>query len=316
MNSSSPSIFVTTFALMFSFSNGVFAQTQPATAPAPNKDVIKARLTAQEKRTDLLLDEIKAIDSRIEDQVDSLLQTLRMVGDSKDSRTKVSRMKQDTIERLQRSITYYQQKRAWLQEEMRRPTFNLTADEKRRIIARFDERIEKRVKQILEMNKSLPTHQDYERYKTTSTTWDGSVVYTESEDYKQNQRLTSHTNTQRDKIIKSLQTSIDRLDRQNRSLAELQTRAANPEYRLACIEEQRKNDELLKARRAQLNEVFTSPALPTKPISGSEAQALDRTMQQAIGSLKRDFTTLFQRYTVWLGEQSATNNLKAALAKY
>lgn len=65
-----------------------------------------------------------------------------------------------------------------------------------------------------------------------------------------------------------------------------------------------------------MNEVFTAPALPTKPISGSEAQALDRTMQQSISTLKRDFTTLFQRYTVWLGERSSVNNLKAALVKF
>lgn len=65
-----------------------------------------------------------------------------------------------------------------------------------------------------------------------------------------------------------------------------------------------------------MNEVFTAPALPTKPISGSEAQALDRTMQQSISTLKRDCTTLFQRYTVWLGERSSVNNLKAALVKF
>ncbi|MEI6537497.1 MAG: hypothetical protein WCN98_19290 [Verrucomicrobiaceae bacterium] len=315
MNSSSSSVRRTSFALAILCSSVAFSQT-PATTPLPDKDIIKARLTAQEKRTDLLLDEIKGIDSRIEDQVDELLKTLRMVGDSKDSRTKVSRMKEQTILDLQKNIAYYQQKRAWLQEEMRRPTYNLTADEKRRIIARFDERIEKRVKQILEMNKSLPTHQDFERYRTEGgSTWDGSVVYVESEDYRQNQRLTSHTNTQRDKIIKALQTSIDRLDRNNRTLASQAAAAANSEYRIACLEEQRKNDELIKARRAQLSEIFNSPALPTRPISGSEAQALDRTIQQTISSLRRDFTTLFQRYSVWLGEKSSVNNLKAALAR-
>ena len=37
-------------------------------------------------------------------------------------------------------------------------------------------------------------------------------------------------------------------------------------------------------------------------------------MQQSIASLRREFTTLFQRYTVWLGEQSSVNTLKAALS--
>ncbi|MCE9519936.1 MAG: hypothetical protein K8R87_10335, partial [Verrucomicrobia bacterium] len=291
---------------------GTNAQT---TAPAPDKNVLKARLAAQEQRANLLLDEIKFTDSRIEDRVDDILSTLRMVGDSKDSRTKVSRMKEQTITDLQKNITYYQQKRAWLEEQMRRPTFNLTTDEKRRIIARFNERIEKRVNQILEMNKSLPKHQDFERYKTTSDSWYGGVSYVESDDYRQNQMLTSHSNTQRDKVIKGLQSSIERLERQNRTLAQQQLAASNEELKRACMEEQRKNDELIKTRRAQLKEVFTSSGTPTRPISVSEAQALDNTMKKSIDSLRRDFTTLFQHYWTWIGEQSSVNNLKAALAK-
>lgn len=293
---------------------GTHAQAQAAPA-APDKNVIKARLASQERRADLLLDEIKAIDSRIEDRIDNLLATLRMVGDSKDSRTKVTRMKEQTTDGLQKSIAYYQQKRAWLQEEMRRPTFNLTADEKRRIIARFDERIEKRVNQILEISKSLPSHQDYDRYQAVGNSgWHGGVTYVESEDYKQNQRLATHTNGQRDKIIKGLQSSIEKLGRQNQSLARQQAAAGSEQLRLALIEEQRKNDELMKVRQTQLKDVFASPGTPTRPISGKEAQALDNTTRQAIDSLRRDFTTLFQRYTVWLGEQSSVNTLKAALA--
>ena len=38
-------------------------------------------------------------------------------------------------------------------------------------------------------------------------------------------------------------------------------------------------------------------------------------MKQSIDSLRRDFTTLFQRYSVWLGERSSANIIKAELAK-
>lgn len=288
------------------------ATAQPAT---PDKSILKARLAAQENRAELLRDEIRTIDSRIEDRVDHLIATLRMVGDSKDSRTKVARMKEDTIERLQKSITFYQQKRAWLQEEMRRPTYNLTIEEKQRIITRFEERIEKRVNQILELNKSMPTHQDYERYKVVGSGWYGETTFVESEDYKQNQRLASHTNKQRDKIIKELQRSIEQLENQNRSLSRQEAGAKSDDLRTALAAERERNAELVDARRKQLQEIFTAPATPTRPISGKEAQALDETMKQAVDSLRRDFTTLFQRYSVWLGERSSANTLKAALAK-
>lgn len=301
-----------TFILALLGTAGAGAQTA---APAPDKNVLKARLAAQQKRANLLLDEIKFADARIEDRAEDILATLRMVGDSKDSRTKVSRMKQQTISDLQKNIAYYQQKRAWLEEQMRRPTFNLTADEKRRIIARFNERIEKRVNQILEMNKSLPKHQDYERYEPSGSSWYGGTTYVESEDYRHNKMLASNSNTQRDKLTKGLQTSIDRLERNNRTLAQQQLSASNEEIKRACMEEQRKNDELIKERRTQLQEVFTSTGTSTRPISVNEAQALDNTMKKSIASLRQEFTTLFQRYWTWIGEQSSVNNLKAALEK-
>ena len=290
------------------------AKAQPGRV-IPDKNVLKVMHASQEQRADLLLDEIKKIDGRIEDRVDHLLATLRMVGDSKDSRTKVARMKEDTIAGLQKSIAYYQQKRSWLQEELRRPTYTLTEEEKKRIISRFDERIEKRVKQILELNKSMPTHQDYEQYKAVSGGWYGETTFVESEDYKQNRRLASHTNALRDKLIKELQKSIDRLESQNRDLARQQAAAKNSELRLALGAEPGKNEELLNVRRTQLQEMFTVPSTPTRPVSGKEAQALDVTMKQSIDSLRRDFTTLFQRYSVWLGERSSANIIKAELAK-
>ena len=59
-------------------------------------------------------------------------EALRAIGDSKDSRTKVARMKEQTIEGLKKNIGYFQTKRAALQEELRRPTLRLTDEQKRK----------------------------------------------------------------------------------------------------------------------------------------------------------------------------------------
>ncbi len=282
-------------------------------SPAPDKSLLKAQIEAREKRADLLLDEIRSTDARIEDSIDTLLGALRSVGDSKDSRTKVVRIKEQTIDALQKNLAYFGQRRAAMQEELRNPRLNLTEDEKRRIITRFDERIEKRVRQVLDLNKSLPTHKDYERYKVTGGGWYGGTIV-ESEDYKQNQRLTSRTNTQRDKTIKELQDSLNRLDRQNRTLQTQIQAATSDASRKALADEIAKNGVLVKTRRAQLAETLTPSETPTRPISGKEAQNLDAALRKSIDNLKREFTTLFQRYSVLLNERSALNNAKASLA--
>ena len=70
-------------------------------------------------------------------------------------------MKEETITSLQQAVTYYQQKRAWLEEQMVRPTFNLTQTQKQMISNDFEERIEKRVKQNIENRKVSMAMEDY-----------------------------------------------------------------------------------------------------------------------------------------------------------
>ena len=75
----------------------------------------------RQQRVDLLRDEIKQTDARIESRLDVIVDTLKSISDSKDSRTKVARMKEDTGKRLVQTIQYYDQKRASLKEELGNP---------------------------------------------------------------------------------------------------------------------------------------------------------------------------------------------------
>jgi hypothetical protein len=279
----------------------------PFAAASPPQDIAKweAALAAREQRSDLFRSELKALDARIEARVDSLVAALRAVGDSKDSRTKVARMKEQTIGALKKSISYYQGKRATLQEELRRPTLRLTDEQKRRGIAVFDARMEKRVAQILELQKSLPTEKDYERYKATgSNAW--GTEYAINEDYKQNRRVTAVTNTQRKEIETGLRNSIARIEQQNRTLR------ANG----APGDEIAKNDVLLAERRQQLAVALAPIETPTRKIGGKEAAGLDKALNTSIADLRQDFDTLFARYNALIQELSAINSSRASLTAF
>jgi hypothetical protein len=251
----------------------------------------------------LLRDEIKALDARIEGRIDTIVGALRAIGDSKDSRTKVARMKEQTIGALKKNIGYYQGKRAALQEEMRRPTLRLTGEQKRKGIEVFDARIEKRIAQILEVQKSLPAHQDFERYKVTGSDWNGTT-YAVNEDHRQNQRVTAYTNSQRKEIEGGLRSSIARIEQQNRALKAQGAPAA----------EIAKNDALLAERRKQLAGALAPAATPTRAIGQKEALELDKALQTAIADLRKDFTTLFARYSAYLQELSAVNAARDAIS--
>lgn len=283
-----------------------------AQTPAPTAEQLKTWASIRQQRVDLLRNEIKQIDSRIESRLDVMVDTLKMISDSKDSRTKVARMKEETGKRLMKTVSYYEQKRAALKEELRNPKLKLTEEEKRRMIAKFDERIDKRTQQILTLNKSMPPHEEHERYRTTGGGWWGTE-YQRNEEYDQNRRMTSHNNTQREAIVKQLDSSIARLDRQGRTLKEQIAGASDPAHQKALNEELKKNDALLAERRQQRTDTLKPSSTPTHTVALKEANDLDKAIQTAANDLRNEFITLFQRYNTYLNELSALHATEAAL---
>jgi hypothetical protein len=290
------------------FALPAFAQT-----PAPTAEQLKSWLAIRQQRVDLLREEIKQTDARIESRLDVMVNTLTTIADSKDSRTKVARMKEDTGKRLGKTITYYDQKRAALREELRNPRLQLTADEKRKVIAVLDDRIEKRTQQIIALNKSMPGHEDHERYRATGGGWYGTQ-YERNVEYDQNRRITSHSNTQRDAIVKQLDASIARLDRQSRAVKAQLASAKDPTQQKTLTEEAAKTDALIAERRQQRVDVLRPSATPTHTVALKEATDMDKAIQTATNDLRRDFEMLFQRYNTLLGELSSLHATEAALA--
>ena len=300
----------------FLFGFAVLTLTTPvhAQAPGPTTEQLKSWVTLRRERVDLLRAEIKQADASIETRLDTIIETLTSITDSKDSRTKVARMKEDTMKRLLKTIEYYDQKRAVFREELRNPQTVAANDEKRKVVAVFDERIEKRTQQVLALNKSMPEHQDYERYKATGSSWYGTN-YERNEDYEQNQRMTSHNNTQRDAIVKQLDASIDRLDRMGRALRTQLAATTDPTQRKERVSDIAKNDALIAERRQQKLEILQPSDKAERGVGLKEAMDLDQAITKTIDELRRDFTTLFQRYHTFVSELTALRATEAALAE-
>lgn len=274
-----------------------------AAAPVPDAAQLGAIVKAREQRTTLLRDELKAQDARIESRIDGIVTALQSITDSKDTRTKVTRLKETTIDGLQKNLEYFRQKRSVLLEELRRPTVRLTEEQKRRGIEVFDTRLEKRVAQILALQKSFPTHRDYERYNTHHS-GDWGTTYSVNDDYRQNQRLTARTNAQRDELTAGLRRNIERLQQQNRTL---QTQGVS-------ASEIARNDALIAERRKQLAAALLPPPAPAREVGKREAADLDAALRKAVAELRAEFTTLFARYNALIAELSALNAARDALA--
>lgn len=140
----------------------------------PTDAQLKSWIAARQQRVDLLRDEIRQIDARIESRLEVIVDTLTTISDSKDSRSKVARIKEDTMKRLGKTMEDYDQRRRVFRQELTNPQTALSADDKRKVVAAFDARIEKRTRQMLALNQSMPAHADYKRYKATGGGWHGT----------------------------------------------------------------------------------------------------------------------------------------------
>jgi len=289
-----------------------FALPLHAQTPSPNAEQLKSWIAIRQQRVDVLRDDIKQTDARIESRLDMIVNTLKGISDSKDSRTKVARMKEDTQEGLMKTINYYDQKRAALKEELRNPRLKLTTEEKQNMIAIFDARIEKRAQQIMDLHKSMPAHKDYEQYKAVGGGWWGTE-YQRNEDYDQNVRMTSYGNSQRDAIVKQLDASIARLDRQGRTLKSQIGATKDPVQRKALTDELTKTEALIAERREQKLDTLNPSTFATHTVALKEAMDLDKAMKSSVSDLRREFTTLFGYYNNFLNELSALHTTEAAL---
>jgi hypothetical protein len=290
---------------------GSTAFAQPAT-PMRSPGQLYEWLGIRKERVALLRTEVHEQDAHIESRLDLLVESLTKITDSKDSRTKVARMKEDTGQKLMRTVEYYEQKRAALQEDLRNPRTSLTVAEKQQAIAGFDARINKRIDQVVALTKSMPAHRDYQRYKATGGGWWGTQ-YERNQDYEQNRRMTSHSNQQREALTKQLDTSLARLDRH---LRDLRSQApAGAEQQKLLKDEVARTNAMIAERRRQKADLYNQSDTAARGVSLKQATDLDRTMQQEIEYLRRDMTTLFQRYNELIGELSFQHATEAALAQ-
>ena len=274
-------------------------------------DHLKMALKGREFHSNFLLEEVRATDKRVESRMENLVNALKVVTDSKDSKTKVARMKKETIEGLMKSIELYNAKRSDIQEQLVRPTSsNLTTEQKQRIRKELDSRIEKRVAQIVELQQSLPTNEEYEKYTVIpgGIGWSDSTIV-KNEDWEQNRRVMLQSDEVRKKLISDLQRSIERLEDQGRKLQKQMT--AQPAAASVLEAEITRNSELLSNRQTQLDQALTEPEPTGRPIGKGEATALDEAVKVAVTGLRVEVTKLFADYTAFISFLPQVNALRA-----
>jgi chromosome segregation ATPase len=314
---------LTQIVLALTLSGFAFAETTPAPAAAPVMDLearkasvvnLETHIAQREKRLAELGQDIVTIDARIEKRVDELVKMLADMRDSKDSKRKVSQIKQDAIEGLRRGINLYVAKRKEMRERVRTGDEAALGD-----LGKFDQRIFKRVDQIVELSKSFPAHKDVDKYESDGGDYWNGYYYENtrvSDDWKQNRRDNTQGKVTREETTKAIREGLERLEQRRRSLKDLLANRNLSESALKLYQQElgqvdaytdRLNTELLEATTPSGSAATHAPSL-------DEAIDIEELLNDARKDLREDVSNLFRLYDEFDRGRFRLNEMKENLA--
>lgn len=300
---------------------GLKAQDKPAQETPVDIEARKASvasletlITQREARLAEWGKDIVELDARIEKRVAELVTMLAGLKDSQESRTAVTGIKKDAIEGLKRGIDLYVTKRKQIRELVRTGDAAALGD-----LDKFDKRIITRVDQIAELTKSIPTHNDVDKYESSggSSYWNG--YYEESsrvsEEWKQNRRDTNQSDKVRADTTKALQETLGRLDQRRRSLKDLlANRELTDSARQLYNGELGQIDAYQDHLNAQLRDVATGGGAGTKEVGREQAHDVAELIEDSRKDLREDVSRLFRSYDQFVRGRAYLEDLKENLA--
>jgi len=304
--------------MTFTLSVGFAAEETPAQEmdmEARRESVanLETRIAQREVRLAEWGNDIVDLDARIEKRMEELVKLLAGLRDSQESRTKVTQLKKEAIEGLQRGIDIYVAKRKEVRELVRQGDKEALGD-----LGKFDQRIIKRVDQIAELTKSIPAHEDVDKYESDGggSYWRG--YYHESsrisEEWKQNRRDSTQSDKLRDETAKALRETLERLDQRRRSLQDMMAnRELTDAARALYTTELGQIDAYQDHIKTQLIEVTVAHGGATQAVGRDQANDIEEMIQDARRDLREDVARLFRSYDQFVRGRAYLEKLKENL---
>jgi uncharacterized phage infection (PIP) family protein YhgE len=292
--------------------------------PTPAVNDIEARrqsvidlenhITQREERLAEWGQDVISLNTRIDKRVDGLVTLLTGLRDSQESKTNVTQIKKEAIEGLQRGITLYTTKRREIREMVRTGSDEALGD-----LSKIDANIIKRIDQIAELTKSIPTHKDVEKYENDDSYYSDGYYYESrriSDEYKQNRRDGNASDLQRKHTSEALKKGIERLKDRRRALAtKLKEGQVTDSEKALYQTELGQADAYQDHLEAQLRDVTTGGTPGGgRAIGRDQANDIENMIEDARKDLREDVSRLFRSYDQFVRGRHYLAELKENLA--
>lgn len=269
-------------------------------------------------RLDQIVEDIRTIDERVEAGIEEIVKMVSSIRDSNESRLRVSKLKGDVVSRLRKTIDYYDVQRNTIREQLRKEDTAIPRETLEADLARFNQRIEKRVEQIKTIAASFPESEDLEKYVVTDTYSWGWMTYQNqkiSDDWKQNRRDSKETASMQKQFLEGLEESINHLKTRNAYLAEkLKGTSITPAERELYRSDLESNEALIELRQDQYTSFLEKTPAEGTEVSQNDAHDTELMVRDMVADLREDFFSIFRKYTELNKERAEIDRLEVNLA--
>lgn len=278
------------------------AQTPPVmdyAARVQSVENLKEHIAQREARFESLRLDLRALDDRVEKQIDQIVKTLSSLKDSNDSKTRVAKVKNDVIQALGRTVAVYRTKRMDAFERMRKDP-DAPKEMLEKEVSVFDERIGKRIEQVMQIARSFPGHKDVQKYESSgSSYWNGWSYENSrvSDDWKQNRRDANSGEVVRRELLQALDKAMQTNQSRRAALADsLASRKLSDSQRATQEEELGRVDAKLDDLRQRRRELALPSEGATKEVGRDEAHDAEQLLDDERADLARDISDIMRKF--------------------
>lgn len=283
---------------------------------------LEERIKERRERLTEISEDALRLDDRLETKVDRIVNKLASLKDSQSSRRRISAIKMQAMEGLVNDAKNYQRKRAELVRELQKSKPSQPGDLVQKDVSLVDQRVEKRIAQVLKLSNSFTQEEDVKKYTSTGSGrsynyggWDGWYSNEKvDEKWRQNRRDKSMNKRQRDAVHEGLKKSLAEYERllatADRKLA---AKNNSEEYTELLKSEKKHYEDVIAIREKQLGDFVVVDQPATEPVSQRVALDIEEALDDAISDFDSDVRHIKQKYAEIVAERRQIAKLEQNL---
>jgi hypothetical protein len=244
---------------------------------------LKKKVAESEAVVNKHIEKLRAKDAEIEKGINDIINLISSVKDSKESKTRITNVREDVIDGLNKSVEFYRQRRASRIQVLRNNSATMEDADGDKIIDFLDKLIDKRIEQILYITGTMTTKLQWTESEKYDYVRNGSgykVKAGKSDEFVRHRKNLSKSNLTRKKTDQILEKNRAVIERENRKLeAHLKSQITDAD-RAATQDMIAKNNKRLEEQRKETTEMVDYGHESGRAIGRSEAFKTDQRVEQ------------------------------------